>query len=86
MPSDHGGRLDQNESVPPAAPRAPESKPQDALFPLPTWPTHGLLQQGDLLTKGDVLEHELRARAAQGPKAVEQECQHEVQRLHGRRC
>ena len=66
MPSGHGVGLDQDESVLPAAPRAPECTPQDSLFPLPAWPTHGLLQQGDLLTKGEVLEHELRARAAQG--------------------
>jgi hypothetical protein len=34
MPADDGLRLDHDESVPPTAPRAPESKPEDALFPL----------------------------------------------------
>jgi len=45
------------------------------------------LDQGvDLLTQSHVLEQPVRARAAEGSQALEQDGQREVQGLHGRRC
>jgi hypothetical protein len=86
MPSHDGLGLDEEEGIPPAAPRPPQRHPEHALFRLEPRKRLRLHQGVDLLTQRHVLEQEVGARAAQRPKAVEQEGQHKVQGLHEGPC
>ena len=86
MPRYDGLGLDDHEGVPPAAPRPTQRDPEQTLFGSPSRNASRSRQHRDLLAEGDVLEHQVRARPVQRPKAVGQESQHEVQGFHGSQC
>jgi len=85
MPRYNGLGLDDHEGILPAAPRPTQRDPEQTLFGLPSRNASRSRQHGDLLAEGDVLEHQVRARPAQRPNAVDQEGEDEMKRVHGRR-
>jgi hypothetical protein len=86
MPRHDGLGLDDKEGILPAAPRSPQRHPEHALLRRESGKRLRLDQGIDLLAQRDVLEQEVAARAAQRPKTIEQDGQHEVQGLHESPC
>jgi hypothetical protein len=56
MPSENGRGLNNDEAGPPAGPHPREPEPEDAVAATKSGATDGSLQDGQLMTQGDVFQ------------------------------
>ena len=76
MPPDHGLGFDQGKGVSPAAPQSAQEDPKQPVGDSQPRPRRGALEDRELVTQREVLEHQGPAGPEHEEEAVEREGQH----------
>ena len=62
MPTHHGVRFNDHEYLRPVSPDSPQKHPESAVHTREPQPFHGMMEDGELLPEGQVLESQRAAR------------------------
>jgi hypothetical protein len=73
MPFDDGLRFDNDQDLPPILPELRENHPEESIPPMQLWPVNFPVEDGQLLTQGEILCRECfswRDQAPDEPKEI----------------
>jgi len=85
MPPDNGLGLDQGEGFSPAAPHSAQKDPEQPVGDSQAWTRRGALEDSELVTQREVLEHQGAAGPEHEEESVEREGEHAGHDESGRR-